>query len=480
MKVNKFIAGIMAVCVMGFGVPYADITAENTSVTASAEGTAEYTEGTYESLTYRNYGDYIEISGCDDSATEVIVPSEIDGVPVTIIGSQAFEHCHNLTSVVIQEGVTTIGAYAFIGCRDFSDDVYIPCYAESYKEEVTSKESEGGLKSVVLPDSLTSIGTGAFQGCSDLVSINIPDNVNFIGGSAFNYCSSLESIVIPYGVDYIEYDTFSGCESLKSVEIPDSVTGIGGLAFCGCSSLESIEIPDSVDYIGGSTFFCCSSLKSANIPDGVDYIGNDMFYKCESLTSVTISDSVTSIEKRAFNGCSSLESIEIPDSVDYIGAGAFSGCKSLTSVTIPKKVTNIKDTAFSYCPKLEEITILNPECDIADSDLTISNGRMTYEYEVWWESYYFNGTIYGYENSTAQKYAEKYGRNFVSIGKATVLGDMNGDDSVNIADFVFMQKYILGGQEITEEQYKNADMNDDGYVDSFDMVLLRRKLTDGN
>ena len=83
MKVNKMIAGVMAVCVMGFGVPYVNAVAENNSViTASAEEETDYTEGTYELLKYKNYGDYIEISDCDESATEVVIPSEIEGVPV--------------------------------------------------------------------------------------------------------------------------------------------------------------------------------------------------------------------------------------------------------------------------------------------------------------------------------------------------------------------------------------------------------------
>lgn len=75
MNIRKIIAGIMAVCVMGVAVPSADMTANKTVITASAEG---YTEGTYEPLTYKNYGDHIEISGCYESATYIVIPSEIE------------------------------------------------------------------------------------------------------------------------------------------------------------------------------------------------------------------------------------------------------------------------------------------------------------------------------------------------------------------------------------------------------------------
>ena len=117
MKTNKIIAGVMAVCVMGFGVPYVNAVAENNSViTASAVEEADYTEGTYGQLTYKNYEDYIEISGCDETATDVVIPAEIEGVPVTVIGKLSFFNNDKLTSVEIPESVTSIGLGAFSWC----------------------------------------------------------------------------------------------------------------------------------------------------------------------------------------------------------------------------------------------------------------------------------------------------------------------------------------------------------------------------
>ncbi|MDE6781926.1 MAG: leucine-rich repeat protein [Ruminococcus sp.] len=329
MKMNKIIAGVMTVCVMGFGVPYVNTIAESNSViTASAEVEAEYTEGTYEQLTYKNYGDYIEISGCDKSATEVVIPPEIEGVPVTSIGRKAFSACSSLTSVEIPDSVTSIGYGAFIDCIN--------------------------LRSVKMSNSITSIADATFNSCGQLASVNIPDGVTSIGRGAFYMCSSL-----------------------KSVELPDSLTSIGEIAF-SWSGLTSVKIPESVKSIGESAFYC-SALKS--------------------------------------------------------------------------------------------ITILNPECDIFANFATISNGYTS-----------FDGTIYGYENSTAQAYAEKYGYKFALVGTEPEnnTGDMNGDDSVNIADAVLLQNVILGRQELTKEQWKNADMNGDGLVDSFDMVMLRHKLIENN
>ncbi|MDE6425985.1 MAG: leucine-rich repeat protein [Ruminococcus sp.] len=348
MKVNRIIASIMAVCVMGFGVPYVNMVAENNSaITASA---VNYTEGTYGQLTYKNYVDYIEISGCDKKAETVVIPAEIDGVPVMRIGDFAFEKCK-------------------------------------------------GLISVEIPDSVTSIGAGAFY----------------------------------------------ACHGLTSIEIPDSITSIRTCAFFYCSSLTSIEIPDSVTIIESTAFSDTPWLEEKRKENPLIIVNNILIDGETCSGDVIIPDCVTSIVEHAFYYCSNLTSIEIPENVESIGWWA-----------------------FFECEKLKEITILNPECEIYDDKVTISD----------------TATIYGYENSTAQAYAEKYGRKFVSLGKApekeTCSGDMNGDNSVNIADTVLLQSYILGRQELTEEQYKNADLTGDGFIDSFDLVLLRQKIIENN
>ncbi len=94
--------------------------------------------------------------------------------------------------------------------------------------------------------------------------------------------------------------------------------------------------------------------------------------------------------------------------------------------------------------------------------------------------YYFGGTIYGYENSAAQEYAEKYNRKFVSLGEApeqnTTIGDMNGDNEFNVADVVTFQQYLLGTSDTEVSDLKNADLNSDGLLDSFDLCLMKKKL----
>lgn len=190
--------------------------------------------------------------------------------------------------------------------------------------------------------------------------------------------------------------------------------------------------------IGKNTADSCRILKSISIPNGVTSIGDFTFSYCYKLASITITDSVTSIGNSAFKYCYSLSNISIRDGVTNIGESAFENCSSLSSIIIPVNVKSIGYEAFYECSGLESIKIENPDCDIYNSKYTIPE----------------TATIYGYENSTAQAYAEKYGKWFVSLGEkkpvtTTVTtepetkGDANGDGEINVADIVLIQKCLV-------------------------------------
>ena len=230
---------------------------------------------------------------------------------------------------------------------------------KNYKDgnQSPASQKKDSTKKVVIEDGVTSIGKYAFKGCSGLTSITISDSVTSIGDYAFYNCSSLTDIVIPSSVTSIRSSTFYGCSSLTSITIPDGVTSIGNYAFSNCSSLKSVTIPNSVTSIGNFAFKGCSGLTSITISDSVTSIGNYAFYNCSSLTDIVIPSSVTSIKKDTFYGCSGLTSITIPDSVTSIGESAFKGCSGLTSITIPDGVTSIGKSAFDNCKNLKTISL---------------------------------------------------------------------------------------------------------------------------
>ena len=109
------------------------------------------------------------------------------------------------------------------------------------------------IETVVIENGVTGIGNYAFYGCSSLTSITIPSGVTYIGYYAF-YACGLTSITIPSGVTGIHQNVFAFCSKLKSVTIPNSVTSIEEQAFYGCSSLASITIPNSVTSIEEKAF----------------------------------------------------------------------------------------------------------------------------------------------------------------------------------------------------------------------------------
>ena len=273
------------------------------------------------------------------------------------IGYSSFRDCAKLAEVNIPGGVTSIGGYVFYGCSNLTS-VTIPDSVTEIGEGTFYGCTK--LESVTLPEGLLRIGNynyGAFENCTSLKNIEIPDSVMSIGSSTFEGCSSLTSVTIPEGVTSIGDQTFYNCSSLTSVTIPEGVTSIGSEAFSGCSSLTSVTIPEGVTSIGSETFYNCSSLTSVTIPEGVTSIGDSAFRYCSSLTSVTIPEGVMSIGNYAFSGCSSLTSVTIPEGVTSIDGYAFSGCSGLTSVTIPEGVTSIGNGAFSGCSGLTSVTI---------------------------------------------------------------------------------------------------------------------------
>lgn len=191
-------------------------------------------------------------------------------------------HNTNITTLIVKEGVTSIGDYAFLGC---------------YK-----------ISNISFPNSLTSIGYSAFDPCSGLTEITLPENLIYLGGYSLT-SGNFSSISIPIGITSIEKYTFANCKKLKSVSLPDTLTSIGEGTFNQCTSLDSFNIPKNVVDIGRYAFWNCTSLKHIEIPSGIPQINEGTFDNCSSLKSISIPSSVVSIGESAFYGCNSLEDV---------------------------------------------------------------------------------------------------------------------------------------------------------------------------
>jgi len=447
-----------------------------TTTTAAATTKTETVKGTYEMLEYVQYNSYIEISDCDISATEVVIPSEINGLPVKSIGQYAFMDCSLLENVEIQEGVTRIWFSAF---------------------------ENSGIKNISLPKSLIYIEGSAFKDCENLEKIVLPSELERIEHYAFKNCTSLKEITLSEKLASIGTDVFIGCNNFEKFTVPEAnenYSAVDGVLFskdgtelilypnnhaesytvpAKCikisekaffdTNITELNVSENVTSIGSEAFSHCQKLKSIKLPNGITEFpcekatygggaiayGNGFFEGCTSLESVEIPESVTSIDDKAFYGCTTLKEIVIPDSVTEIGGSVFAGCTSLESVTFPQNIkgkftyvadiimlpliqegcvitgggfdeyfrfdsffknceslkeivvpagiTYIEEAAFEGCTSLEKVTVLNPDCVI---DMIPDNGEKT--------------VIYGYNNSTAQAYAEANNITFTVLDKEPV------------------------------------------------------------
>lgn len=140
------------------------------------------------------------------------------------------------------------------------------------------------IREVNIENGITSIGNYAFNGCPSLASINMPNSVTKIGQNSFDGCTNLTSINIP-NVTSIETYAFYGCSNLTVIDIP-SITFMGQNAFAKCESLAYVNISSGVETISAYAFQYCRNLTHINIPNSVTAIGDYAFDNCTSLTKI--------------------------------------------------------------------------------------------------------------------------------------------------------------------------------------------------
>ncbi len=326
-------------------------------------------------------------------------------------GAPWAEYSSQITSVVIEEGVTRVGSNAFFSCRN--------------------------IERVTFPASLTTIRSWSFAYCDSLKEITLPAGLTDIGLYAFSYCDALKSITVDSSNEYFCSEdgvlfsknkdtliTYPAGKMQAEYTIPDSVAVINKLAFEGSTNLKRIVIPDSVTRIDEGAFADCvletvyytgtetqwnkinigegnDTLLAAEIvcegvepekpeiPDGViasgecgdyviwylagdgtltiagtgemedNYLRDDMpWYDLRAeIVSVVVEDGVTNIGGYVFSGCTNLVSVTIADSVINIGSYAFESCTALEAIELPGRLNAVSNSLFRNCSNLKTITI---------------------------------------------------------------------------------------------------------------------------
>lgn len=345
------------------------------------------------------------------SDTDVTVPSEIKGMPVTTLHG-TFSGKETVKTVTIPEGVRLIEYNAFFGCTALTT-VVLPSSLEEMTENTFYQCTN--LKTVSLDTAnskLTKIGQYSFAYCEKLTGFDIPSSLKELEEFVFAYCSSLKKIIIPDTVEKIDISAFRMCTNVTEIKIPGTVKEASEFALFGCDKVITAELPISMVTLAnlqrsddletlvivddGSTelpdkdalnekkklkkvvfpdsltsiprAFCrsVSALEEVKLPANLKIISNASFSECTNLKTIDLPDTVTEIGAFAFADCTSLKDFTIPDGIKSIGEEAFYN-SGITSLVVPESVETIDKLAFSHMANLTNATF-PAGCGITFSD----------------------------------------------------------------------------------------------------------------
>ena len=361
------------------------------NVTSDIEYTAVYQKNDIYEYDFASDNSECYITKYKATIENLVLPSQINNVPVTTLKSQSFKSSVSLKSVVIPNGILSIENLAFSNCSNL-ESVSLPSSLISIGDNCFSECSS--IKTMNIPDSVQTIGFGSFKNCVKLDTLTLPfvgesqtGNYKFLsyifGGSNYQSSSSivasLKKVILGLACRSIAANAFYNCSSLKEVLINSNDIVVNKNAFIGCSSLVSVSLGNEVNSISNNAFSDSDYFDSFTIPENVTSIGSYAFSNCKKLKTIIIPDNVISIGDFAFDGCSELESVVLgvgvksigsyafrntkiksivfPNGLETIGSGSFYGCSLLESISIPDSVNSLGSSVFGECTSLKNISL---------------------------------------------------------------------------------------------------------------------------
>lgn len=224
------------------------------------------------------------------------------------------------------------------------------------------------MKSVVIEEGVTSIGSGAFFECFAMQSVSIPNTVTVIGGYALKGCSGLTQVQLPNALKEINQEDFWGCDSLTEIMIPQGVNQIVVGAFSSCDRLEAIRVAEGNPYFTNDVkgvLFNKEKTSLLQCPAGME-------------GTYCVPDTVKIIRGEAFYGCRRLSEVLLPEELTDIGAYAFAW-SGIKTISLPNSLEKVNFYAFRGC-LIEKMTVWNPICDIDYDDFTLGDSVKLYGY----------------------------------------------------------------------------------------------------
>lgn len=268
-----------------------------------------------------------------------------------VIGRSAFEHCDNLTSVTFGAGLNQVQSGAFgYGSNRISLVIYTGSLEDWCKIDFQTPISRNYsliinnqlINHLIIPETVSTIREYSFYGCNILSKIFISENIVNIEKNAFSFCPNLSKIDVDENNTI--YSFINGC----LIDIKERSIILG-------TSKCQIPNDESVISIADSAFEGCSLLERIVVPSNILSIGASAFEYCTNLSEVYLPSRLAIIENSTFGDCESLQSIELPASLTKIESYAFSFCKRLECINLPEGLTELGEGAFSFCYNLSKL-----------------------------------------------------------------------------------------------------------------------------
>lgn len=321
-----------------------------------------------ESTDWNYDANYAILRGYEGAGGDVVVPAEIDGFTVDVIGISAFKG-DTITSLTLPETVLELRSNAVSSCEN--------------------------LVSVTLPQSLVVINRMNFFSCNALSEITIPAGVRYIGDTSFRFCDALRKITFEGVCPAIDMDCFTSLPEDAVAYVPDDQLEAYTAAFEKAGSTVSVQpsgknavivenngyveeefdfdastgtitsyngyatylaIPETiggapVKAIGPEAFASHSYLAFLELPEGLETIGDSAFYNCETLGRVRFPSTLKTIGSNAFYNAYKSSVLELT-SVESIGDYAFYFAGIKGSLELPEGLKSIGENAFESCPNM--------------------------------------------------------------------------------------------------------------------------------
>ena len=479
----------------------------------------------------------IEITSYKGSATDLTIPSKIDGYTVAGLGDGAFEGCTSLVSVKIPDTVEYINFNVFCGCSALKS-IEVDANNSEYSSEngVLFNKNKDTIvaypmgkedTSYVVPDGVLEIGMSAFHSCSKLTNVKLPDGVEIIDDFAFAFCYGLESIIVPDSVRYLGDAAFLFCIKLESVTLGNGIAYIGNTVFSysafynnesnwendglyiGKYLLNVSENVGEVFWVKGGTeviadcaFSSCEKLVSVMLPETITSIGETLFYECPLIENIVVNGNggVYSSEYGVLYKGNSLAvypqgkadaKFNIPAGTDNICDYAFLDNQNLKNVILPDSVKSIGNSAFSGCSALTSVTIGEnvksigiyaffnclslKSIKLSDTTTEIGDSAFGYYYENDTFKTVDGFTVYGNKGSEAERYANENGFKFAQAAPAPTMSFPDVTDGDWYYDAV---KYNFERGYITG--YSNGTFGPSNNIQRQDFVLILARIAGAN